>query len=106
MITSATEQDYEDFWSDSMPTVTLSDYHQHLKDRLTDIIAEYVGDDNLTPQMFFDDVVDELKSWVDYYEQGLMKSADLYCRMQGFVKPENVQCDPNTVACQDHLTDE
>ena len=56
--------------------------------------------------MFFDDVVDELKSWVDYYEQGLMKSADLYCRMQGFVKPENVQCDPNTVACQDHLTDE
>jgi len=56
--------------------------------------------------MFYDDVVDELKSWVDYYEQGLMKSADLYCRMQGFVKPENVQCDPNTIACQDHLTDE
>jgi len=106
MITSGTEQDYEDFWSDSMPTVTLSDYRQHLKDRLTDIIAEYVSNDDLTPQMFYDDVSDELKSWVDYYEQGLMKSADLYCRMQGFVKPENVQCDPNTVACQDHLTDE
>ena len=106
MITSGTEQDYEDFWSDSMPTVTVSDYRQHLKDRLTDIIAEYVSNDDLTPQMFYDDVSDELKSWVDYYEQGLMKSADLYCRMQGFVKPENVQCDPNTVACQDHLTDE
>ena len=106
MITSGTEQDYEDFWSDSMPTVTLSDYRQHLKDRLTDIIAEYVSNDDLTPQMFYDDVADELKSWVDYYEQGLRKSADLYCRMQGFVKPENVQCDPNTVACQDHLTDE
>ena len=106
MITSGTEQDYEDFWSDSMPTVTLSDYRQHLKDRLTDIIAEYVSNDDLTPQMFYDDVSDELKSWVDYYEQGLMKSADLYCRMQGFVKPENVQCDPNTVSCKDHLTDE
>lgn len=106
MITTATDKDWEDFWSDSMPTVTLSDYRQQLKDRLTDIIAEYVSNDDLTPQMFYDDVSDELKSWVDYYEQGLMKSADLYCRMQGFVKPENVQCDPNTVACQDHLTDE
>ena len=106
MITIATSKDWEDFWSDSVPTITQSDYHQQLKDRLCDIIAEYVSDENLTPQMFYDDVVDELKSWVDYYEQGLMKSADLYCRMQGFVKPENVQCDPNTVACQDHLTDE
>jgi predicted house-cleaning noncanonical NTP pyrophosphatase (MazG superfamily) len=106
VITTATDKEWEDFWSDSMPTVTLSDYRQQLKDRLCDIIAEYVSDENLTPEMFYDDVVDELKSWVDYYEKGLMKSADLYCRMQGFVKPENIQCNPDALQCADHLTDE
>ena len=106
MIASATDKDWEDFWSDSVPETASTNYRQFLKDRLCDTIAEYVNDDKLTPQMFYDDVMDELKSWVNYYEEGLAKSADLYCRMQGFVKPENVQCDPNTVACQDHLTDE
>lgn len=106
MIASATDKDWEDFWIDPVTTFTQSQYHQNLKDRLCDIIAEYVSDDKLTPQMFYDDVMDELKSWVDYYEEGLAKSADLYCRMQGFVKPENIQCNPDALQCADHLTDE
>ena len=106
MIYTATDKDWEDFWSDSMTEVTQESWRQHLQGRLGDVVAEYINDDRITPQMFYEDVLDELKSWIDYYEDGLTKSAVLYCRMQGFVKPENVQCDPNTVACQDHLTDE
>lgn len=66
-----------------MTTETVSNYHQHLKDRISDIISEYMSDDNLTPQHFVDDINGELKGWVDYYEQGRAKATEMQSKFEG-----------------------
>lgn len=44
-------------------------YQQHRKDRLADVIGEYLHDEDSSALTFYNDVMDELKIWQDYHRK-------------------------------------
>ena len=44
-----------------------------IKDRISDIIAEYLCDDKSSSLTFYNDLMDELKSWQKYHQDNLDK---------------------------------
>lgn len=50
------------------------DLHRiRMKDNIGDTIAEYLDDDNYSPLTFYNDLIDELKTWQDYHKKKLEK---------------------------------
>ena len=50
------------------------DLHRiRMKDNIGDTIAEYLDDDNYSPLTFYNDLIDELKTWQDYHKKELEK---------------------------------
>jgi hypothetical protein len=77
-MTIETVTDYSDQWNDFWEQPAVNDYHKVLRDKLCDIVAEYMADDKLSPQNFVDDVNAELKGWIDYYEKGAAKATEMH----------------------------
>ena len=47
----------------------MTDYKQLRKDRLVDIIADYITDEDTSALTFYNDVKEELKTWLDYHKK-------------------------------------
>ena len=61
----------------------LSNYSEQRKDRLGDIVADYMNDDEVTAEEFYQDILSEVKSYVK-------KHSALYLKLQGLCKEQSV----------------
>jgi|TARA_B100000085_G_scaffold199058_1_gene182629 plasmid stabilization system protein ParE len=68
----------------------LSNYSEQRKDRLGDIVADYMNDDEVTAEEFYQDILSEVKSWIDYHESYVKKHSALYLKLQGLCKEQSV----------------
>jgi hypothetical protein len=48
-------------------------FNQRRKDALTDIVADYLSDETTSGLTFYNDIKDEIKSWIDYHTKNLEK---------------------------------
>lgn len=44
-------------------------YKNARRDRLDDMISDYLNDEETTPTEFYNDLVGKLQEWIDYYEK-------------------------------------
>lgn len=51
----------------------MTNYKELRKDRLVDIIAEYITDEDTSALTFYNDVKDELKTWLEYHKKHVEK---------------------------------
>lgn len=58
-------------------------WREHCRGLLSDVIAEYLNDENFTPDDLIDDFRAELKSWMDYHREQEMKASQMYCKTVG-----------------------
>ena len=61
-------------------------YRKQLRNSIADLVAEYLTDDDLTPQDFMDDILGEVKEWTDYHETQLQKCYQIYLKLNGLAK--------------------
>jgi len=61
-------------------------YKQDRKDRLTDIIGDYITDEETTAEELYQDIMSEVKSWLDYHENYVKKCSAVYLKLQGLCK--------------------
>jgi hypothetical protein len=59
------------------------DYKKMQRDRLVDLIGEYLNDDEVTAEEFYNIILEEVQSWVNYNQKNLEKSLELYLKLQG-----------------------
>ena len=60
------------------------------KERLADIVADYMNDEEVTSEEFYQDILSEVKSWIDYHETYVKKYSALYLKLQGLCKEQSV----------------
>jgi hypothetical protein len=48
-------------------------YETARKDRLTDIVGDYITDEDTSAEQFFNDLVHEIDTWSDYHQKYLEK---------------------------------
>ena len=52
-------------------------YHNQRRDRLSDVVGDYLTDESLTAQDFYKDLMAEVQSWVDYHEKELKRASEV-----------------------------
>lgn len=62
------------------------DYSSYRKDRLIDLVDDYLNDSDTTAETFVSDILDEVKSLMDYHESQLQKASTAYLKLQGLAK--------------------
>ena len=58
-------------------------WREHLRRLLSDVIADYLNDDDITPDDLIEDIRVEIKSWIDYHQRQEMKASQIYCKLSG-----------------------
>ena len=48
-------------------------YEKQRKQRLDDVVFDYIQDENVTPKQFHDDLIQILKSHVDHYQERVLE---------------------------------
>lgn len=64
----------------------MMNYQQNRKDRLTDLIADYITDEDVSAEELYQDILSEVKSWLDYHENYVKKCSAVYLKLQGICK--------------------
>jgi hypothetical protein len=67
-----------------------STYSEQRKDRLNDVISDYMNDEEVTAEELYQDILSEVKSWIDYHETYVKKHSALYLKLQGLCKEQSV----------------
>lgn len=49
-------------------------YEQARRDRLSDVIGDYITDENTDAEVFYSELVQEIDGWLKYHEKFLVKS--------------------------------
>jgi len=62
------------------------DYKTVRRDRLVDLVGDYLSDEDTTPDQFYTEILEEVKSWVDYHEKHAAKCNALYVKLHGLAK--------------------
>ena len=62
--------------------MTDTSWRQHCKGLLSDIIADYLNDDNMTPNDFIEDVKEELDSWMEYHKGQYVKASSIQDKLE------------------------
>tara|TARA_B100001939_G_scaffold87738_1_gene75193 strand:- start:2460 stop:2657 length:198 start_codon:yes stop_codon:yes gene_type:complete len=57
-------------------------WREHCKGLLSDIIADYLNDDKMTPNDFIEDVREELDSWMEYHKEQYAKASSIQDKLQ------------------------
>ena len=63
-------------------------YHNQRRDRLSDVVGDYLTDESLTAQDFYRDLMAEVQSWVDYHEKELKRASEAKSLLKG-----ELECD-------------
>lgn len=63
-------------------------YHNQRRDRLSDVVGDYLTDESLTAKDFYRDLMAEVKSWVDYHEKELKRASEAVSLLKG-----ELECD-------------
>jgi len=71
-------------------------YRKQIRNRLADVIGEYVNDDDLSALSFFHDLKDELAGWVDYHQNYADKTTAILHLIDGHKQPEFLAEDRNS----------
>ena len=58
-------------------------YHNQRRDRLSDVVGDYLTDESLTAQDFYRDLMAEVQSWVDYHEKELKRASEAKELLEG-----------------------
>jgi len=67
----------------------LSAYHKQRKDRMGDAIGDYITDEDTSARQTYEEILSEVKSWIDYHEKFLIKANALYALLQGERTPND-----------------
>ena len=62
-------------------------YREQQRERIADIVGDYLGDDKLEAQEFIDDILAEVKEWRDYHQKQADKADLIYLKLNGLLKP-------------------
>ena len=62
--------------------MTDTSWRQHCKGLLSDIIADYLNDDKMTPNDFIEDVKEELDSWMEYHKGQYVKASSIQDKLE------------------------
>jgi hypothetical protein len=54
------------------------------KDRLIDVIGDYITDENCSPEQAYREILEEVDSWVQYHQKFLDKAKKLKIMISGF----------------------
>jgi len=57
-------------------------WREHCKGLLSDVIAEYLNDDKMTPNDFIEDVKGELDTWMEYHKGQYVKASSIQDKLQ------------------------
>lgn len=68
-------------------------YEEARKNRLADIIGDYMGDDDASALTFYNDLNDELQTWIDYHRTAQEKATAMMTLVKGhkpidFISPD------------------
>lgn len=58
-------------------------YREQQRDRIADIVGDYLGDDNLEARELIDDLLAEVKEWRDYHQKQADKADLIYLKLNG-----------------------
>jgi hypothetical protein len=58
-------------------------YEAQRKGRMGDAIGDYLTDEAISAKRTYEEILDEVKSWMDYHEKSYKKSKALYNLLQG-----------------------
>jgi len=62
---------------------TKSTYSQQRRDRLGDVIGDYLTDEELDARTAYEEILAEAKEWVDYHQTNLDKATEFYNLLLG-----------------------
>ena len=65
-------------------------YHNQRRDRLSDVVGDYLTDESLTAQDFYRDLMAEVQSWIDYHEKELKRTSEVKSLLKGELKSKVV----------------
>jgi hypothetical protein len=88
-----------DYWTAPTPPVSpaqwQSVYEKQRRDRLGDIIVDYLGDETVTPRRVYEELLAEVDSYRKYHKEGFDRANELYDLLLGFrpgeLTPEDVE---------------
>ena len=63
-------------------------YEAQRKDRMGDAIGDYLTDEKTTPKAAYEEILSEVKAWMDYHEKHYKQSKALYDLMRGESTPD------------------
>ena len=49
--------------------VTESSYHNQRRDRLSDVLGDYINDESCDPKQLHRDMLEEVNSWINYHQE-------------------------------------
>lgn len=58
-------------------------YYNQRRERLCDVVTEYLTDKSLTAQDFYRDLMAEVQAWVDYHEKELKRASEAKNLLEG-----------------------
>ena len=61
-------------------------YYNQRRDRLSDVVGDYLTDESLTAKDFYRDLMAEVQSWVDYHEKELKRTSEAVSLLKGELK--------------------
>lgn len=62
--------------------MTDTNWRNHCKALLSDVISEYLNDDKMTPNDFVEDVKEELDSWMEYHKGQYVKASSIQDKLE------------------------
>ena len=62
-------------------------YREQQRERIADLVGDYLGDDKLEAQEFIDDILAEVKEWRDYHQKQADKADLIYLKLNALLKP-------------------
>ena len=65
-------------------------YYNQRRDRLSDVVGDYLTDESLTAQDFYKDLMAEVQSWIDYHEKELKRTYGVKRLLKGELKSDVV----------------
>ena len=63
-------------------------YYNQRRDRLSDVVGDYLTDESLTAKDFYRDLMAEVQSWIDYHEKELKRASEAKSLLKG-----ELECD-------------